>query len=385
MTEEKPLKDSLKVAWLLQGAGHYWQPIISEFTRIISITKVFTSSWPGFLPGFEDSISVEQVGKIKIISNNQQKKGYGNSFTYLSPSIVSHLWKYKPDVVFSVSFSLWTIFALLFKFWGEWQVIITLDGSSPGVDHLNSKLRLFLRRLMAKFTAGFITNTDAGAKYLIDVIGARKETVFVIPYLVPHPQTYCFEYPHLKLAPSIQHPIFITAGKLIARKGITELLKACSILQEKGYHNYTLLVVGDGIQRRELEELAKSNQISEQIQFVGRVPYEQMGAYYQQADIFVFPTLEDVWGLVAVEAMMFGKSILCSQWAGAAEMVKDGENGYIFDPHQPEKLAELMGKFIERPDLIEQMGAKSQEIMANYTPNTVAKNLAEVVEFVLTK
>jgi glycosyltransferase involved in cell wall biosynthesis len=81
--------------------------------------------------------------------------------------------------------------------------------------------------------------------------------------------------------------------------------------------------------------------------------------------------------------MMFGKPIICSQWAGASEMVIEGENGYIFDPHQPEQLAQLMSKFIDNPNLIEKMGRKSEEIMSEHTPEAVAQSLAEVVKFVL--
>ncbi|HEY9707838.1 MAG TPA: glycosyltransferase, partial [Oculatellaceae cyanobacterium] len=95
-----------------------------------------------------------------------------------------------------------------------------------------------------------------------------------------------------------------------------------------------------------------------------------------------FPTLEDVWGLVAVEAMMFGKPILCSKWGGAVELVVDGENGYVFDPHNPKRLAELMSQFMNNPDLIKSMGEKSKQIMANHTPEEVSNFLAEVVEFV---
>ena len=87
--------------------------------------------------------------------------------------------------------------------------------------------------------------------------------------------------------------------------------------------------------------------------------------------------------MVAVEAMMFGKPILCSQWAGAAEIVNDGKNGFIFDPHKPESLAQLMSKFIENTDLIHRMGVESKEIMARYTPQAAAQNLADVVHFVL--
>lgn len=359
---------------------------MSEFTRLLPNTRVYTAAWGGFLPGFENSFSVKQVGKIRILSMPGKFRGYSPSFTYLPLNIVNYLIKFKPQVVFSTAFSMWTIIVLLLKIFYQWKVIVLYDGTSPGVEYKNFWLRRFLRQIITRYVDAYITNNKSGELYLTEVTNAETERVFVRPYLVPHPKTYSSSCQNLKINTlQLQKPIFIFAGHIIPRKGVKELLQACVCLQQQGYKNYTMLIVGDGTQRQELESFAAENNLTEQILWMGSIDYEQVGAYYQIADVFVFPTLEDVWGLVAVEAMMFGKPILCSKWAGAAEMVEDGENGYIFDPHQPETLAELMSKFIIHPDLISQMGAKSKEIMTNYTPEAVAKNLAEVVEFVLAK
>lgn len=376
--------NSLRVAWLLQDAGAYYQPIMSEFTGLLPNTIVYTAAWLGFLPGFNNSFNVQQVGKIRIFSFPGKFKGYNPSFTYLPINIVNYLIKFKPKVVFSTAFSIWTILAICLKPFYSWKVIILYDGSSPGVEYKKSWLRRSLRQFITKYVDAYVTNNKVGKQYLTKITFAKPERVFVRPYLVPHFKTYSLNFTDIKLDNSqFRKPIFIFSGKLIPRKGIKELLEACIYLQKQGYKNYTLLIVGDGAQRQELESFATNNNLQEQLQWIGYVNYEKVGTYYQIADVFVFPTLEDVWGLVAVEAMMFGKPILCSKWAGAAEMVKDGENGYIFDPHQPETLAELMSKFIDRPDLISQMGAKSKEIMTSHTPEAVAKSLAEVVEFVL--
>jgi glycosyltransferase involved in cell wall biosynthesis len=378
------LQDSPRVAWLLHGADAYYQPIMSEFTQLFPQTQVFTACWSGFLPGFEDSFTVKKVGKIKILSLPEKIKGYSPSFTYLPLSVVKYLWQFKPQVIFSIGFSIWTILILLLKIVYKWKVVIVYDGSSPGVDYQNSWLRQWLRRTMAKFVDAYITNNQSGKAYLTKGIGARESQIFSRPYLIPHLKTYL---PHLQqidlTTSSTQQPIFIFAGKIVPRKGLFELLKACSLLQEQGYEHYTLLVVGDGWQRLELESFVKERKLDERVKWVGYVEYERVGAYFKQADVFIFSTLEDVWGLVAVEAMMFGKPIICSQWAGASEMVIEGENGYIFDPHQPEQLAQLMSKFIDNPNLIEKMGRKSEEIMSEHTPEAVAQSLAEVVKFVL--
>ena len=105
-----------------------------------------------------------------------------------------------------------------------------------------------------------------------------------------------------------------------------------------------------------------------------------MGSYFNNVDVFVFPTLEDIWGMVVLEAMLFGKPVLCSKFAGAKEMVVHSENGFIFDPHEPQELADYMQKFIREPELIEKMSNRSLQIIEPHNPQNIAKNLKQVVE-----
>ena len=153
------------------------------------------------------------------------------------------------------------------------------------------------------------------------------------------------------------------------------------MLQKQGYRNYTLLVVGDGAQRQELEAFSQTHELADCVKWAGRVNYGNLGAYFNSADVFVLPTLEDTWGVVVLEAMALGKPVLCSKWAGAAEMVIEGENGYLFEPQQPEELAKVMRRFIEQPNLSKSMGDKSQQLMAQHTPEVAAQFLAKVTSF----
>jgi glycosyltransferase involved in cell wall biosynthesis len=385
-----PVKDlpattqkNLRVAWLLHIAAAYLQPIVSEFSQLIQPNKVYTGKWPGFLPGFEGTFEVEQVGEAKVVGIPSQTS-YGPSVTFLSPSIVGHLLKYRPQVVFTIGFTLWTIFALLLKPIGGWRVIIMNDGSSPGVDQQGSPWRISLRKWMTRFTDAFVTTSQSGKTYLTEVLGAPTDAVFARPYLVPHPKTYIQPEGEVILAGvDVKHPIFICVGFLIPRKGLQELLQSCLLLQRQGFQDYTVLLVGNGEQEAELKAFVQQHQLEQQVKLVGFVEYDQLAPYYQKADVFVFPTREDVWGMVAVEAMMFGKPILCSKWAGVCELVFDGENGYVFNPYEPEQLASLMRQFIEQPELIGRMGQKSKQVMADHTPEAVARSFAEVVTYVL--
>jgi glycosyltransferase involved in cell wall biosynthesis len=373
-----------RIAWLLPVAWFYWQPFLSEFAKLFPDTQVFTGLWPGFAQGLEDSFAVTQLGRMTFIETTQNAKGYGSGFTYLSPRIVGALLRFRPQVVFADSFRIWTILALLLKPLGGWRVILAYEGSSPGVDYRGSALRLWLRRLMVRASDAYITNSQAGATYLMEVLGAQKDRVFARPYEVPDIQPMLADPTGFQSA-QLGRPLFLFVGHTVPRKGLPGLLEACVLLQKQGFTDYQVIAVGDGEQRDELIAFVRSQGLEAQVSLPGRVEYAQLGAYFEQADVFVFPTLEDTWGTVVLEAMLFAKPVLCSCWAGTAELIREDENGFVFDPYDPNQLAQRMRGFIEHPERAAMMGQKAKQGMAVYTPMAIAQSLGEVVEVALSR
>ncbi|MBE9126897.1 MULTISPECIES: glycosyltransferase family 4 protein [unclassified Coleofasciculus] len=375
--------DNLRIAWLVPSVelGAYWQPVLAEFSKVFKNTIFYTGQvWPEFDPQAPGANLIQVVGEMKSIETTQTVTGYNRRFMYLSPGIVSHLLRFKPNVIFAQAFSLWTLLALLLKPLGRWQFIIIYDGSSPNSDFQDSKLRSLLRRLMTRFADAFVANSYGAKAYLIEALGAKEDRVFTKTYLVPDARTLLQNLEQTQLANlQFKRPIFLYVGRITSRKGLKPLLEACSVLKTEGYRDYTLLIIGKGEQREELETFVKDKGLENTVTWIGWVEYGYLGAYFQQTDVFVFPTFEDLWGMVALEAMVFGKPVLCSKWAGAAEMVVEGENGYIFDPYHPQELAVLMRRFLDHPDLITSMGERSQQLIAQTTPQTAAQSFVEVI------
>jgi glycosyltransferase involved in cell wall biosynthesis len=375
---------NIKIAWLLTSAFYYWQPMLKELVQLFPETMTFTARWHGYAPGFENSFPVEIVGKRKIISFKKSETGYGSNFTYLPLNIVGHLFKFKPTIIFSNSFGLWTLICLLFKPLGQWQVVIAYEGSSPGVDYLNSPLRLALRRKMVEASDACITNSKGGQKYLIETLNASKERVFVHPYEVPCVESLLGTLPQdSEKMGAFQQPVFLFVGSLATRKGLLQLLEACILLKKEGLEHYSLVVVGDGPQKQFLEEFSDEHGLTHNIHWIGRRDYGQLGLYFHQADAFILPTLEDTWGVVVLEAMAFGKAILCSEKAGASELVLEGQNGYRFDPYNPQQVANAMKQLINNQDLSKIMGQKSKALMEQYSPHAAAQFLKHVTKIVL--
>ena len=375
----------LRVAWLVPAVelGAYWQPVLREFTKVFKNTVFYTGGvWPGFDPKMPGSSVIQLVGKTSFVETTKIDAGYDRGFIVVSPSIIGYLLKFRPQVVFPQAFSLWTVIVALLKPLMRWKIAIIYDGSSPNTDFRDSSLRTFVRRILVRFADAFVSNSNAGKKYLMEVLNVPEDKIFTRTYLVPDAGALLkrldqTQQPNLQL----KHPIFLYVGRITARKGIKTLLEACAILKSQGYVDYSLLIVGKGDQREELEAFIKERDFEEQVTWAGWVEYGNLGSYFQQADVFVFPTFEDVWGMVVPEAMVFGKPVLCSNGAASCELIVSGENGYIFDPSSAKELANKMQIFLDNPDLIESMGERSRQIISQKTPETAAKAYVEVTSF----
>jgi glycosyltransferase involved in cell wall biosynthesis len=378
------------VLWLIPSlgrgpTGYPWHPVFKEFTRLFPNTHILTTRWPGFAQGYEGTFSIKTVGKPlqNKLFKPQAATEYGAGFMPLPLSVFFDLFSLKPNVIFTKAFSIWTALAVIYKLVTKSRVIIAYEGSSPGVDYSKSVWRTRLRALMSAQADAFVTNSHAGKAYLTDVLGADPNCVFVRPYEVASPHLLFESEQPGALEKASKQPVFITVGQLIPRKGIALLLEACMLLKSQGLNDYTVWIAGKGPQQEELEAKTEQAGLSDQVKFLGWVDYSSLGYYFNASDVFVFPTLADTWGLVTLEAMAIGKPAICSQYAGTAEMVAEGENGYVIDPQKPQMLADRMKVFIQKPELAIAMGEKAKQSMSRYSPEVVAQSLQAVVSFVM--
>lgn len=174
--------------------------------------------------------------------------------------------------------------------------------------------------------------------------------------------------------------VFLFVGQLVERKGIKQFLAAWT-LHSKAYPNDVLLVIGDGILHKELTD--KYGKLPS-VRILGAVNYAQIFRYYAITDVFVMPTLEDNWSLVVPEAMACGLPVATIPYNGCyVELVKEGENGYVFDAYKQDDMIDMLAKF-HKSDLTA-MGQKSLEIAAGYTPDIAASKIYELCKNILAK
>jgi glycosyltransferase involved in cell wall biosynthesis len=133
-------------------------------------------------------------------------------------------------------------------------------------------------------------------------------------------------------------------------------------------HRVSVLFMGDGRERHTLEAYAREHGVAS-VHFVGFVNQSEMPSYYALADVLVLPSSFDPRGTVANEAMACGLPVVISTRVGIygeGDIVRDGENGFVYPVGDNDALAELLDRLVEDESLRRRMGQRSWEIIREW-------------------
>lgn len=169
--------------------------------------------------------------------------------------------------------------------------------------------------------------------------------------------------------------IAITVGQFIHRKGFDVLLNAWAKCDKE----YELYIIGAEPTKEYLD--IKEQLHLENVHFEGFKTKEDLKCYYQAADLFVFPTREDIWGLVVNEAMANGLPVITTDKCVAGlELIKDGENGYIVSAENADELAKRINELLSDDWLQEKMAKNNLRKIRKYTVENMAIEHHRILE-----
>ncbi|MFN8255378.1 MAG: glycosyltransferase family 4 protein [Bacteroidales bacterium] len=153
----------------------------------------------------------------------------------------------------------------------------------------------------------------------------------------------------------------ICPARLIKRKGQDLLIKALSNLKNNGII-LQLDLVGEGDEKENFIKLAKELSVNELINFKGYIPRENMPETYHGADFFVLPSYNEGMSNALLEAMACGLTPVVTDVGGTRELVKNGENGFVFSPGDLMGLTSILSEIAKNPEILGRMGSKSAEM-----------------------
>lgn len=173
------------------------------------------------------------------------------------------------------------------------------------------------------------------------------------------------------------------AGRLNPEKNLPLLLQAFGKLLHLDL-DAGLWIAGIGDQRERLETMCRSLGIAGRVQFLGFLAHSELARYYAGCDVFVLPSLVETQGLVAMEAMRFARPIVVTRAiVSARELVEEGVNGYIVDPHVPAALADRLMALARDPELRKRLGRAGAQRSLAYSPERVAAALERAYRDIL--
>lgn len=173
---------------------------------------------------------------------------------------------------------------------------------------------------------------------------------------------------------------FISIGNLIPLKGHDYTLRAIKALVDKGYTNICLKLLGRGPLEQELKDLARELEITQYVDFVGYVPYDDVRKKLQESDAFVLPSWYEAFGCVYLEAMACGLPAIGCFENGIDEVIVHGQTGYLIENKSLDQLTDCMERLLDKATR-QQIGKAAREaVTQNYLWEHSAKALVQVYE-----
>lgn len=174
--------------------------------------------------------------------------------------------------------------------------------------------------------------------------------------------------------------VMINVSRLLDLKRLEDLKDALLILDGRFGTNAHIILIGDGTHRQLLDEMPSALR-NIRLHHIPSVAYDDMPAWYAAADLLVFPSEGDIWGLVVNEALSMGVPVICTSRIGAAELVRDGENGFKVPVRAPAEIATRIWQLYQDRQLLNLMKANSTDIVNHWNTDLTVHELQRLSSF----
>lgn len=168
-------------------------------------------------------------------------------------------------------------------------------------------------------------------------------------------------------------------GRIEFKKGWDIFLKFIANAKNMPqFKDYKFIVVGDGKQKNEFNNLIKLLDIDEKIEMHNMLTQAELNKIYNKMELFCFPTMREgeSLGLVGLEAMACGTPVIGSNIGGLKDYIVNGKNGYLFEPGNVSELTEFILSFVSK---LENEKLKFQENAINTSKKYDVRNISEIL------
>ena len=238
---------------------------------------------------------------------------------------------------------------------------------------------LTMKRIKSRADA-IITISEFSKREIIDLYGVSEEKIRVVylgfdgsqfsPAAGPADET-------LKKY-KITAPYLLYVGRLEKKKNIGRMVTAFTLIKEK-YPDLKLVLAGaGGNQFDEIKQIIADNKLESEVIITGYVAHADLAAIYNHADIFLFPTLYEGFGLPILEAMASGVPVITSNQAPHTEV--GGEAAIYADSQSPQSLADGIIKVLDDAELKQSLKEKGLLRVKEFSWRKTAEKILEIIK-----
>lgn len=297
--------------------------------------------------------------------------------------------KRKYNLIWSLMASQASIGAAFFKiFYPSKKLLLNIQEGDPEdylkryVLGLNFLYKILIRpwHLLSFRQADYITVLSRSLRQRVRLSGF-KSPIEIVPNGVDLEKFKVNDSPQknealrLKLGINQNEKVIIHSGRLAQKNGLDDLVKAMKYLSPF----FKLLLMGDGSERGNLENIARELKIENQIIFLGRYENDDLPEYLAIADVFVRPSLSEGLGVSFLEAMACGVPIIGTPVGGIPDLLKDRETGLFCQVKNPKSVAQKIKEILENEPLRKTLAKNGLALVKEkYNWDNIALKMEEV-------
>jgi len=182
-------------------------------------------------------------------------------------------------------------------------------------------------------------------------------------------------------------PQLFFLGHMWKLKGVYVLVEALSLLNKSGIEFYAKFVGTEhDISANDFATKLKEMNLTAKVEYCGPKYGQEKTDLYLQSDIFVFPTLNDAFGIVNIEAMEAGLPVISSIEGAIPEIIDDGITGYLVPKYDIAVLSDKIKELIKNPNLRINMGKEGRKkFLATYTIDKFENGLSNIFDTIIKK
>jgi glycosyltransferase involved in cell wall biosynthesis len=218
-----------------------------------------------------------------------------------------------------------------------------------------------LWKLTLKPTCRIIVPSFAYRKLLLN-LGVAAKKIRVVPYAIDtykfHPKNDGSNFKKKVACEGFK--IILTVGRLNYQKGLHVLIKALPLIKNQ-FKDIKLIIVGEGEERKHLQDLTMRLNVDENVVFTGALHNDELPQAYACADVFVLPSFFESFGITFLEAQATGKPIVGTNVGGVPEAVLNRESGLLIEPGNVKDLAQAVITILSDREMAKRMGERGRK------------------------